>query len=65
MKKPETERELALYRAELNCKIAKDALDGKNKEFVNTQDQLAFAMYNILSVLEEIAFALCAEGQSR
>jgi hypothetical protein len=43
-----------LYRIELSCQIGKDAIDGKTN--LNTSvDRIDFAVYNLLSAMQDLA----------
>lgn len=57
MKKPETPREMALYRVAVNCKIGRDALD-KHQD-----DDLRYAVYCLLHAVESLGEAM-AEGNT-
>lgn len=59
-KKPKTERELCLYRAQLSCKIGRDAIDGNARAPAGTTE-MEYAMFNLLHAVEEIAKAMGEE----
>jgi hypothetical protein len=56
-KKPQTEREWALYRARLSCKIARDGIEGKCKS-MGGADRIEWTLYNLAHAIEEIARAM-------
>ena len=60
MKKPETEREWALYRCILNCKVGRDAFL-ETSELPGGQKRTDFAIYNVLKAIEELALAMAEE----
>jgi len=59
-------RHPGLYRAQLSCRIGRDALEGKTKPPCGTTPT-EYALYNLLHALEEIATAMMpnASGQPR
>lgn len=52
---PKTDREWALYRAQLNCKVAKDELTGEKKRAV---DPVLYSLLCLTNAIEDIALAL-------
>ncbi len=47
-----------LYRAQLSCKIGKDAIEGRIPAERLAGSAMEYAMYNLLSAIEDIAKAL-------
>ena len=61
-KKPETPREMALYRGKLSCKLGRDALDGKGMgKNASDVNQIKAALFNVLHVLDDIIIAMGEE----
>ncbi len=56
MRKPTTDKDFALYRCKLSCKIGKDACEEKGiPEGVHRADWI---YYQLFSALEDLAIAL-------
>jgi len=60
MTPPKTKEEWCLYRAELACKVGRDALNGKSE----VHDPTKFALFNILHALEDIVAYLQLKDQT-
>lgn len=52
--KPKTEAEWCAYRAELSCRIGRDALENKAKSPYGVTQQ-EYALFNLLYAVEELA----------
>jgi len=50
-----------LYRAQLSCRIGRDALEGKTKPPCGTTPT-EYALYNLLHAVDEIATAMMPSG---
>jgi hypothetical protein len=55
---------MGLYRAQLSCKIAKDALNGESETTLGVSPT-DYALYNLLCAVEEIATALLEDREAK
>jgi hypothetical protein len=66
-RKPETPRELALYRARSNCRIGKAGMDDKLPagSVPPGRTSLEWGVYTLLSAVENLAEAMELEGDGQ
>lgn len=62
--KPKTNRQMSLYRAKLNCKIARDAIEGTLRNPIpQGVSPSEYALFCISHAIEEIADAMWGKSK--